>query len=640
MRHSASELQTRVEALARELEEARAEQAATAAVLRVIASSPTDVQPVLDEVVASAAKLCNSYDAVLLLRNGDALDVCAHFGPVPIDFSAVPLARDWAVGKSVLDCVTIHVPDLAAPDHEFAAGRASAMRQGFRTGLAIPLVRRGEAIGTLTLRRIEVRPFTDEQIALVSSFANQAVIAIENAQLFEEVRGRNRDLAETLEQQMATGAILSAIAGSPTDIQPVLDVVAKSAAQLCNAFDATIYLRGSEWLSVGAHCGPIPISTTGLPLVRDVVTSRSVLDRSPIHIHDLTTAGDEFETGRQMAQSLGFRTILAVPLLRQGEAVGALMIRRTEVRPFTDKQIELLNTFADEAVIAIENVRLFTELEARNREILSRYFSPNLARRLAAGADEIELAGQRREVAAVFTDIESFTSLIERMEPGTLSDLLNGYLSGMTSVVFSHEGTVAKIVGDALHILFGAPVDQPDHAARAIACALDLDDFAQSFRETWRQKSTALGPTRIGVHAGPAIVGNFGGGRFFDYTAYGDTINIAARLEAANKQLGTRICVSESVARQALDFRGRPVGDLVLRGRSEPLRAFEPLRPEQFGDASTEAYLDAFAKLESANPDALGSFAAVVSSMQGDRLASFHLKRLLNGATGTRIEMD
>lgn len=209
------------------------------------------------------------------------------------------------------------------------------------------------------------------------------------------------------------------------------------------------------------------------------------------------------------------------------------------------------------------------------------------------------------------------------MEPGTLSDLLVGYLSGMTSVVLSHEGTVAKIVGDALHILFGAPGDQPDHAARAIACALDLDDFAQSFRETWQQKSTGLGPTRIGVHADPASVGNFGGGRFFDYTAYGDTINIAARLEAANKQLGTRHCLSESVAKQVLDFRSRPVGDLILRGRSEPLRAFEQLRPEQFRGAPTEAYLDAFAKLESSDPDALGAFAAVVSSMQGDRLASF-----------------
>ena len=147
-------------------------------------------------------------------------------------------------------------------------------------------------------------------------------------------------------------------------------------------------------------------------------------------------------------------------------------------------------------------------------------------------------------------------------------------------------------------------------------------------------------PTRIGVHAGPAIVGNFGGGRFFDYTAYGDTINIAARLEAANKQLGTRICVSASVAKRVENFRGRPVGDLVLRGRTEPLRAFEPLSPEQYDDAAMAGYVEAFAKLESGNPGALPAFAAEVGKRPGDQLASFHLKRLLNGATGTWIEME
>ena len=148
-----------------------------------------------------------------------------------------------------------------------------------------------------------------------------------------------------------------------------------------------------------------------------------------------------------------------------------------------------------------------------------------------------------------------------------LGPLLNEYLTGMTDIVFAHDGTVAKIVGDALHVLFGAPGEQPDHAARAVACALALDEFAEAFRERWRQKGIVLGVTRIGVHAGPAIVGNFGGGRFFDYTAYGDTINIAARLEAANKQLGTRICVSATLAGRVDDFRGRPMGDLVLRGK-------------------------------------------------------------------------
>jgi adenylate cyclase len=271
---------------------------------------------------------------------------------------------------------------------------------------------------------------------------------------------------------------------------------------------------------------------------------------------------------------------------------------------------------------------------------LSRYFSPNLAQRLANDADTAELEGQRREIATLFTDIAGFTSLVETLEPDVLGPLLNEYLAGMTDIVFAHEGTVAKIVGDALHILFGAPADQSDHAARAIACALALDDYAQAFRERSRKNGIALGVTRIGVHAGPAIVGNFGGGRFFEYTAYGDTINTAARLEAANKQLGTRICASATVAEKVKDFCGRPVGDLVLRGKSEAMRVFEPLRVSQHDGQETKGYLDAFAKLEAGDPGATAAFAAYLGKQPDDPLAGFHLKRLLNGATGTRIAMD
>ena len=286
--------------------------------------------------------------------------------------------------------------------------------------------------------------------------------------------------------------------------------------------------------------------------------------------------------------------------------------------------------------------------EARQRQAaaerahasLSRYFSPNLAERLANDTDAIDLSGQRREIAMVFTDIANFTTLVETLEPDVLGLLLNDYVVGMTDIVFAHDGTVAKIVGDALHVLFGAPGEQLDHASRAVACALALDEYAQSFRKRWQKKGIALGVTRIGVHAGPAIVGNFGGDRFFDYTAYGDTINIAARLEAANKQLGTRICVSAILTAKAKDFRGRPVGDLLLRGRSEALRAFEPLRRGQYADAATKSYLEAFAKLEAGDPGAMAAFAAHVGKHADDQLASFHLKRLLNGATGTRIAMD
>jgi adenylate cyclase len=312
---------------------------------------------------------------------------------------------------------------------------------------------------------------------------------------------------------------------------------------------------------------------------------------------------------------------------------------------FLTKPIDFLDL---ETTIAktLRHVEVLREARRRQAEAerahasLSRYFSPNLAERLASDADAIDLGGQRREIATLFTDIASFTALVETLEPDVLGPLLNDYLTGMTDLVFAHDGTVAKIVGDALHVLFGAPGEQPDHAARAVACALALDEYAQTFRVRWHKKRISLGVTRIGVHAGPAIVGNFGGGRFFDYTAYGDTINIAARLEAANKQLGTRICVSAILAAKVTDFRGRPVGDLLLRGRSETLRAFEPLPAKQHDDPSTKSYLEAFAKLEAGDPGAIAAFAAHVGKYADDQLASFHLKRLLNGATGTRIAMD
>jgi class 3 adenylate cyclase len=271
---------------------------------------------------------------------------------------------------------------------------------------------------------------------------------------------------------------------------------------------------------------------------------------------------------------------------------------------------------------------------------LSRYFSPQIAARLACDGEADGMAVHRREVATIFTDIAGFTSLVETAPSELLGSLLNEYMGGMTDVVFAHEGTVAKIIGDAIQILFNAPGDQPDYAARAVACAHDLDAWAQDFRERCKAKGVNFGVTRIGVHCGPALVGNFGGSRFFDYTAYGDTINIAARLEAANKFLGTRICVSAAVADATEDFRGRPVGDLMLRGRSEPLRAHEPLSADSFERPAKVQYCEAFSKLEAGDGAAMPAFAALVGLHAEDALAGYHLRRLLNGAKGVRIQLE
>ncbi|WP_298245265.1 adenylate/guanylate cyclase domain-containing protein [uncultured Bradyrhizobium sp.] len=305
--------------------------------------------------------------------------------------------------------------------------------------------------------------------------------------------------------------------------------------------------------------------------------------------------------------------------------------------------------FADlEATIGktIRHIEMLRDVRRRQMEAerahaaLSRHFSPELAKRLAAGGDGEGIEVQWRDVATIFTDITGFTSLVETAPPETLGRLLNEYVGGMTEVVFAHEGTVAKIIGDAIQVLFNAPGDQPDYATRAVACAHELDTWAQDFRARQSAMGITFGATRIGIHAGPALVGNFGGNRFFDYTAYGDSINIAARLEAANKHLGTRICVSASVAEAAENFQGRPVGELMLRGRSEPLRAFEPLPTAKYEAPETAMYSEAYAKMAAGDATAMPAFAALVGLHADDSLAGFHLKRLLNGAKGIRMQLE
>src|SRR5262249_4936680 len=256
---------------------------------------------------------------------------------------------------------TLHVPDVSQQND---LPEIPAIR-GFRTILIAPLRLQGELVGTLAARRMEVRPFTPAQIKLLETFADQAVIAIENVRLFQELK-------EALEQQTATSEILGVIASSPTDLQPVLDTIAINAAQMCAANDAVIRLVQDDRLQLAAHYGSIePGQGARPPISRGTANGRAVIDRQTIHIHDLLTVPEtEFPESKRNQPISGARTVLATPLLRESVPIGVIFIRRTEVRPFTNKQIELLKTFADQAVIAIENVRLFKELEARTRELV------------------------------------------------------------------------------------------------------------------------------------------------------------------------------------------------------------------------------------------------------------------------------
>ncbi len=274
-------------------------------------------------------------------------------------------------------------------------------------------------------------------------------------------------------------------------------------------------------------------------------------------------------------------------------------------------------------------VYLFAERErAQVRRAFAQYLSPALVRQLADDPQRLRLGGESRELSFLFSDIAGFTALTERTAPHQLVTLLNRYLDGACRVVMAHGGTIDKIVGDAIHAMFNAPLDQPDHAVRAVACALELDRFAQRFRASAGAREAGFGITRIGVNTGMAVVGNFGGDRRFDYTAHGDAINTAARLEAANKSLGTRMCVAASTVGQCPDLMFRPVADLELRGKSVAVTVYEPFRIDDPELAPVEEYLQAWTSLGVDRQQALSAFQSLHHRFPDDPLPALQLRRL------------
>lgn len=285
----------------------------------------------------------------------------------------------------------------------------------------------------------------------------------------------------------------------------------------------------------------------------------------------------------------------------------------------------------------------YSSAEAQKQQVraaFGQYLAPALVERLVNDPDQLELSGEQREMTFLFTDIEGFTSFAESIEPTALVTILNAYLDNICRIVMEHAGTIDKIVGDAIHAIFNAPLNQPDHAQRAVSCAMAIDAFAKTFAASMHDEGQKFGQTRIGINTGACVVGNFGGSHRFDYTAHGDAINTAARLESVNKHLGTTICVSASTAHQCQGLHFRPVGNLYLKGKTKGLEAYEALSEEDAKSDRVRCYRTAFEQLETSTAASRSAFDNLAKHYPNDALIALHRQRLAEGQTGVDIVLD
>jgi class 3 adenylate cyclase/putative methionine-R-sulfoxide reductase with GAF domain len=589
--------------LLKELRESLQQQTATADVLKIISSSPGDLRPVFETMLAKAVSICEAKFGTMNLYDAGAFRTVAMHD-VPPAFAEMrrsnptfhPSPRT-GIGRAAHTKQVVHILDLKTEQTYREREPASVNMvelAGARTLLTVPMLKEGVFIGGIAIYRQEVRPFTEKQIELVQNFASQAVIAIENARLLNELRQRTDDLTESLEQQTATSEVLRIISSSPGELEPVFQAMLENATRICEANCGTLVLyEGDAFRIVAMHGAPIAFSNERQrqPVIRPERGHhllRLLETKKLVHIADISV---DPALAPALAKFASARTLLTIPMLKENELVGAIGIYRQEVRLFTDRQIELVTNFAAQAVVAIENVRLLNDLNKLNQQLeqrvsdqvseiermsrLRRFLPAQVADLIVASGAEKQLESHRQEITALFCDLRGFTGFSESSDPEDVMALLRGYHAAIGEIINKYGGTLERYAGDGVMVVFNDPIPVDNPALQAVLMAVEMRAAIEGLIEKWRKLGHEIG-FGIGIAHGFATLGTIGFEGRFDYAAIGTVSNVASRLcdEAKPGQILISPRVLMAVEK---DITVEPVGEFELKGIRRPLTAYNVL---------------------------------------------------------------